>query len=230
MIVTIDGPAGSGKSTIAQEVARCLGITYLDTGAMYRAVTLLALERGCSLQDEDEVGEVALEMDLRFEAAEDSPSRVFVGARDITEAIRTPSVSQKVSLVAAHPTVRHVLTARQRALAEQGDMVLEGRDTGTVVCPRADLKVFLTASPMERARRRKMQLEAQGVEVSLRTLERELLLRDTHDSSRATAPLRKAKDALEVDTTSLTIAEVVERICTRARALGVSGTEGAGPC
>lgn len=216
MIIAIDGPAGSGKSTIAQGVARRLDLTYLDTGAMYRAVTLIAMEQSLPLDDDDALGSLALKVPLRFSGAPGAPPQVHVGDRDVTEAIRLPAVSQKVSLVAAHPSVRRALTVRQRELVGLGDIVIEGRDTGTVVCPRADLKVYLTASVEERARRRQSQLQEQGVCIALPSLERELLLRDTHDAGRAVAPLRKARDAMEIDTTDLSAQMVIERICDEA--------------
>lgn len=222
MIIAIDGPAGAGKSTIAQEVARRLQLTYLDTGAMYRAVTLLALEHGASLDDDDALGAIALDMDLHFDETDDGP-HIRVGGRDVTEAIRSPAVSQKVTLVAAHQKVRHALTLRQRRLAGEGNMVVEGRDIGTVVCPAAELKVYLTASVEERARRRQQQLEDQGVCIPLKTLERDILLRDSHDSGRSLAPLRRAKDALEIDTTSLSVQQVVDTIAEEASKRRTSG-------
>lgn len=227
MIVAIDGPAGSGKSTIAQAVAARLGLNYVDTGAMYRSVTLVALERGVPLEDDDALGALALDLDLRLGVRDDGSATVFVGDRDVTQDIRRQAVSQKVSLVAAHMKVRHALTVRQHRLAEVGNVVLEGRDIGTVVCPHADVKIYLTASVAVRARRRKLQLEEQGICISVKTLERELLLRDSHDSGRALAPLKKARDAVEVDTSSLSIDEVVEII------VGVAGeamTRKAGGC
>jgi cytidylate kinase len=224
MIIAIDGPAGSGKSTIAQAVAVRLDLTYLDTGAMYRAVTLLALEKGVSLDDDDGLGALALDMDLELSTGPDGASRVRVGDRDLTERIREQSVSQKVSFVAAHRKVRHALTVRQRKAAETGNLVLEGRDIGTVVCPQADVKIYLTASVEVRAERRKRQLEEQGICISVKTLQRELLLRDSHDSGRALAPLKKARDAVEIDTSDMTIEEVVDAIVTVAA--GVQGHEG----
>lgn len=226
MIIAIDGPAGSGKSTIAQAVARRLNLTYLDTGAMYRAVTLIALEEGLSLEDDDALGSIALEMDLRFVEDPQGPPRVFLGPRDVTDDLRAPTVSQKVSLVSAHKKVRHALTLRQREFATRGDTVVEGRDIGTVVCPAAPLKVYLTASLEERARRRKQQLDEQGVHLSMKGLERELLLRDSHDSSRVLAPLRKAKDAIALDTTRLSIDEVVDCICAEAERVTAEGSPG----
>ncbi len=225
MIIAIDGPAASGKSTIAQRVAGRLGLTYLDTGAMYRAVTLLAYEQGVSFEDDDALGSMALELKLRFEEDSAGPPRVFVADRDVTEGIRGQLVTQKVSLVSAHPKVRHALTLRQRELAAEGDMVLEGRDTGTVVCPTAGLKVYLSASVEERARRRKNQLEEQGVCISLKTLERDLLLRDSYDSGRALAPLRKAKEALDLDTTTMSVDEVVAAIVSEAERRGQEDQE-----
>jgi len=225
LIIAIDGPAASGKSTIAQRVAGRLGLTYLDTGAMYRAVTLLAYEQGVSFEDDDALGSMALELKLRFEEDSAGPPRVFVADRDVTEGIRGQLVTQKVSLVSAHPKVRHALTLRQRELAAEGDMVLEGRDTGTVVCPTAGLKVYLSASVEERARRRKNQLEEQGVCISLKTLERDLLLRDSYDSGRALAPLRKAKEALDLDTTTMSVDEVVAAIVSEAERRGQEDQE-----
>ncbi|MBU2602174.1 MAG: (d)CMP kinase [Actinobacteria bacterium] len=227
MIIAIDGPAGSGKSTIAQAVAERLALTYVDTGAMYRAVTLLALEKGVSLEDDDALGSLALEMEIDLSESAQGLPQVRVAGRDVTKAIREPLVSQKVSYVAAHRKVREALKLRQRGMAETGDVVLEGRDIGTVVCPRADLKVFLTASVGVRAVRRKRQLEEQGICISAKTLEREILLRDTHDSTRSVAPLRKPRDAIEIDTTELSIEEVVDRIA--AEAVGV-GSDGGGSC
>lgn len=222
MIIAIDGPAGSGKSTIALGVARRLGLAYLDTGAMYRAVTLIALERGVSLEDGDTLGVVATHMPLHFEAAARAEApRLHVGGRDVSEAIRSPEVSRAVSQVAAHPSVRQALTLRQRGLAGDGDIVLEGRDIGTVVCPDADIKVFLTASVEERARRRGRQLQEQGVDVELHSLQRELQVRDGSDSGRAVAPLQRADDALEIDTTALPADAVIDLICeTAARPSG----------
>lgn len=216
MIIAIDGPAGSGKSTIAQAAAVRLGLTFLDTGAMYRTITLLALEKGISLDDDDALGALALGTDIELSPSPGGMTRVRVDDRDITEQIREQAVSQKVSFVAAHRKVRHALTLRQRKAAETGDLVLEGRDIGTVVCPSADLKVYLTASVEVRAARRRHQLEEQGICISEKTLQRELLLRDSHDSGRTLAPLKKARDAVEIDTSELTVDQVVEAIVTLA--------------
>jgi len=212
MIIAIDGPAGSGKSTIAREVAKKLGLRYLDTGAMYRTVTLLAMEQGLVPNRIAEAGALATEAEFRLVDRPDDLTRVFVGEREVTNEIRGRSVSQNVSAVSADPGVRGVLTLKQREQAAKGDVVLEGRDMGTVVVPQADVKVFLTASVEERARRRQLQLEAQGAPQPFEQLVGEITARDTYDSSREVAPLRRADDAVEIDTTSMTIDQVVEAV------------------
>jgi cytidylate kinase len=213
MIIAIDGPAGSGKSTISREVAACLGMRYLDTGAMYRTVTLLALEAGLVPDRIPEAAALAAGADLRFVERTDDLTRAFIGEREVTDEIRGRLVSQNVSAVSADPAVRALMTARQRRLAAEGDVVLEGRDTGTVVFPDADVKVFLVASIEERARRRREQLLAQGMDHSLEELAIDIAARDAYDSGRAIAPLRKADDAVEIDTTGMTIQEVIEAVC-----------------
>lgn len=216
MIIAIDGPAGSGKSTIARHVAKRLGMRYLDTGAMYRTVTLLALEAGLIPDRIGEAGTLAETTSLRLEERPDDLTRVFVGEREVSAEIRGRLVSQNVSAVSADAGVRAVLTERQRAEAAKGDVVLEGRDTGTVVVPEADLKVFLTASIEERARRRQLQFEAQNISEPLDRLIADIAARDAYDSGRALAPLRKADDAVEIDTTALTIEQVIDLVCARA--------------
>lgn len=213
MIIAIDGPAGSGKSTIAREVAKCLGMRYLDTGAMYRTVTLLALEAGLLPDRISEAAELAANADLRFVDRADDLTRAFIGAREVTNEIREREVTKGVSPVSADAAVRALLTARQREEAARGDIVLEGRDTGTVVFPTAEVKIFLVASVEERARRRRVQLLAQGVDQSEDELAADIVARDAYDSGRAIAPLRKADDAVEIDTTQMTIPEVVQAVC-----------------
>lgn len=222
MVVAIDGPAGSGKSTIARMTAQRLGFTYLDTGAMYRAVTLVALERGAPLADGEQLGQLAAGLDIRLEEAgpepgSESQSRVLIGNRDVSAEIRSPEVTANVSEVSAHAPVRAAMTRLQRRIAEKGDVVMEGRDTTTVVCPAAAVKVFLTASLEERARRRLLQLKQRGLPATQDDVEADMRRRDAYDSSRQVAPLRKAPGAVEIDTSHLAIAQVVERVVALAR-------------
>jgi CMP/dCMP kinase len=195
MVVAIDGPAGAGKSTVARAAARALGFTYLDSGAMYRAAALALLERGGA------ASEVAERADIQV------GDRVLLDGRDVTAEIRTPDVSEAASKVAVNPKVREAMAAKQRALLAAGDWVAEGRDIGTVVAPDAPVKVFLTASAEERARRRAAEL---GADVD--TVMRDQALRDAQDSTREHSPLQLAPEAVELDTTGLDVDEVVARI------------------
>jgi len=204
MIVAIDGPAGAGKSTVARTVASRLGFAYLDTGAMYRAVTWLALEHGLELGDGEALGRLALENPISF-----AEERVLIGGRDITEEIRAASIDRVVSAVARHAQVRAVMRDRQRELASVGDAVVEGRDIGTVVCPGAEVKVYLIADPVERARRRR----AERPDIGADALATDLRDRDERDASQ----MRKAVDAIEIDTTELSVSDVVERIVALVR-------------
>lgn len=226
MIIAIDGPAGSGKSTIAREVAKRLGMRYLDTGAMYRTVALLALEAGLLPDRVTESADLAAKADLRFVERSDDLTRAFIGDREVTEEIRGMEVSKAVSPVSADAGVRTLLTAQQRLAASHGDVVLEGRDTGTVVFPNADVKVYLVASMEERARRRRAQLLEKGTDQSVEELAADIARRDAYDSGREIAPLCKAKDAVEIDTTSMTIPEVIQAVCelveTKRRALAAA--------
>ena len=218
MIVAIDGPAGSGKSTIAREVARRFGFTKLDTGAMYRSVAATALSRGIDVADEDAVDALAASMEITFGAERAGNVSVFVDGADVSAAIRTPEVDRDVSAVASYPGVRAAMLTPQRRFAEGRDVVAEGRDIGTVVFPAAELKIFLTADPRERARRRVLQRHegehvpedqlADEVAATLAAIER----RDALDSARAAAPLVCADDAVRIDSTSFTIEQIVDKI------------------
>ncbi len=211
MKIAIDGPAGAGKSTVARRVARALGLPFLDTGAMYRAVALVALERGVDPADEEACAEIAREIELTF----DGEGRLLVDGVPREEEIRSPRVDAVVSQVSAHPAVRAAIVPHQRRFAEEaGGVVAEGRDTTTVVFPDADLKVFLTASVEERARRRAAQ---SGREGEVEAIRREIERRDRLDRERADSPLRVAEDARIVDTDGRTVEEVVEEILALAR-------------
>ena len=201
MVIAIDGPAGAGKSTVARAAARALGFTYLDSGAMYRAAALTLLEEGGAASESAE----RLQIELG--------DRVIANGRDVTEAIRRPEVSEAASRIATNQKVRVALVAKQRALLGSGDWVAEGRDIGTVVAPEAEVKVFLTASPEERARRRAQELGA-----DLETVQRDQALRDAQDEGREHSPLRPASGAVELDTSGLSVEQVVERIAELARA------------
>src|SRR5438270_123832 len=216
MILPIDGPAGSGKSTVARGLARRLGFTYLDSGAMYRAVTLAALEHGIDLDDGDALGRLAAGADLELRERDGDNLQVLFNGRDVSDEIRTPAVTGASSQVAAHQQVRNALLARQRDLIASGDLVVEGRDIGTVVAPDAAIKVFLTADPAERARRRAAELRRRGIEVEADDVHRAIEQRDLLDSTRSAAPLRPADDAVAIDTTGLDADDVIERVAVLA--------------
>jgi CMP/dCMP kinase len=222
MIIAIDGPAGSGKSSVAKAVASLLGLHYLDTGAMYRAVAEQALEAGVSLDDETAVAEIAQRRPIEFIHVEGEAlaSRVLIGGKDVTKAIRTPEVDDAVSPVARLALVRHAMVAQQRHLAEGNDIVVEGRDIGTVVFPDATLKVFLTATPHERARRRTAQNVERGIATEHVGVLDALVRRDEADSSRAHSPLAAASDAITLDTTGMSFEQVVDRVAALARERG----------
>jgi CMP/dCMP kinase len=207
-VVTIDGPAGAGKSTAARQLATRLGYSFLDTGAIYRTVALVARQRGIDWGDGPALGALASALDLRFESA-GGTNRVIAAGADVTAEIRTPAISEGASRVSAHPPVRAALLGLQRAIAARGRVVAEGRDTGTVVFPDAQAKFFLTASPGERARRRTLELNTAGRPAVEADVLKEMELRDQRDSTRAVSPLRKADDAVEIDTSGLTPDEVV---------------------
>ena len=212
MLIAIDGPAGAGKSTVARAVAGELGFTYLDSGAMYRCVALAALWEGADLDDGEALGSLAEGLEIGFDG-----QRVLLGEREVTGEIRTPEVSAAASRVSVHPRVRAAMVARQRQLIDAGRFVAEGRDIGTVVSPDSPLKVFLTASDEERARRRAAQT-GEDVEAVLAAQRQ----RDARDIEREYGALRPADDAIELDTTGLTLDEVVARVVALARERGLA--------
>lgn len=214
VIVAIDGPAGSGKSTVAKAVASRLGFHYLDTGAMYRSVAVKALRTGTALDDADALGALARDARIEFThaAGEVLPTVVLLDGQDVTSAIRTPETDVAVSPVSAEPQVREAMVAVQRRIGSEGDFVVEGRDIGTVVFPSAEVKVFLTATAHERARRRSGDRAAAGHESEHAVVLADIERRDAHDSNRAASPLTAALDACLLDTTGLSVDEVVDRV------------------
>jgi len=221
-VVAIDGPAGAGKSTVTRRVAKALGYLVVDTGALYRTVALAVQRAGASFDDEDPVGALAEALVAREAVTlvgDADGTRVLLDGEDVSGSIRTPILSQGASKVSAHPRVRAALLELQRAGGREGGVVLEGRDIGTVVFPDAEAKVFLTASVEERARRRFEELKANGVNVEFHGVRAEVVERDQRDSSRPIAPLRQAPDALVLDSSTLSIDQVVARIVAHVKAV-----------
>ena len=201
--VAIDGPSGAGKSTLARAAAARFGFIYVDTGAIYRTVGLAAARAGLPLGAED----------IRFGYAEDGAQHMYLNGEDVSGLIRTPEISMRASEVSAMPEVRAFLLEMQRGMARSHSVVMDGRDIGTVVLPDAQLKVFLTASPERRAQRRCLELREKGEDVSYEQVLADIIKRDENDSSRAAAPLRRAEDAVELDTSELTLEESIAKIC-----------------
>ena len=221
MIIAIDGPSGAGKSTVAKAVAKALGFSCLDTGAMYRAVAWQALQNKVDLLDDAALGELARSYEISFKHDEGDPlpKRVFIQDVEVTNDIRTMEIDQAVSPVSAAPSVRAALLDQQRRIGLQGNYVVEGRDIGTTVFPEAEVKVFLTASAEERAHRRVRQNVERGVgSTNYDEVLADIIRRDEADSTRATSPLKAAEDAIHIDSTSVYIEEVIEQICAIARA------------
>lgn len=214
--VAIDGPAGSGKSTVGKAIANEFHILYLDTGAMYRACALKTLEEGVEVDDEEAVVNIMSRVKLDVEH-KDGVQRTLLDGRDVSEAIREPHVSMAASAVSKLPSVRLKMTEKQREIARKSSCVLDGRDIGTVVLPDADFKFFLTASPLVRARRRYLEYLSQGHKVDYEKLLEEIRLRDEQDETRALAPLKKADDAVEIDTSDLSIEEVISIVKGKIR-------------
>lgn len=224
ILVTIDGPAGAGKSTVAKLLARRLGYGLLDTGAIYRSVALTAQRRGVAWSDAEGCASIARDLDISYRFVDDK-NHVFLGREDVSAAIRTPEVSQGASQVSAHPPVRAALLGLQRRIGQGGGLVVEGRDTGTVVFPDAEAKFFLTATPQERARRRVAELLATGATVDFDQTLREIEERDQRDASRDVAPMKPADDAVLVDSSGQPIEQVVESLArvVEARAADLPG-------
>ena len=211
-IITIDGPAGAGKSTVSKELARRLGYTYLDTGAMYRAVAWAAGQKGVDVGDEKALSELCNDLKLGFQG-----DRILVNGQDVSSFIRTPEMDGLSSAVSRVAVVREYLTGMQRELGRQGRLVAEGRDMGTVVFPKAAHKFFLSATAGERAKRRKMQMENQGEEVAYEEILAQIEARDLADSTRSIAPLQAAPDCIVIDSSDLTVEDVLEKIVTEMK-------------
>ncbi|MFA5339310.1 MAG: (d)CMP kinase [Candidatus Omnitrophota bacterium] len=217
-VIAIDGPAGSGKSTVAKLVAQRLGFLYIDTGAMYRALTIKALRTKADLNDEAKLGALARATDIKLEQSSGSLN-VYLDGEDVTSEIRTPEITNKVKYIARAKPVRECMVAKQRKLGEEGGTVMEGRDIGTVVLPDADKKFYIDASFDVRVGRRHKELNGNGAALTEEEVRKDLKIRDESDFNRAIGPLKKAEDAILVDTTDLTIEGVVDKVLSIIKAL-----------
>lgn len=216
IIIAIDGPAASGKSTTAILVAAQLGYLHIDTGAMYRAITLKVLRNNIPIHDKEKIAELTKVTSVRL-VSNGTKIKVVLDGEEVSEEIRLPEVTNSVSPVSTVPEVRTLMVIEQRAMGNDGGIVLEGRDIGTIVFPKAELKIFMLANERERAERRKKELFGKGIDITIDELVKEILERDRIDSERSVSPLRKADDAIELDTTQLTIEQQVEFIVTKAK-------------
>lgn len=215
--IAIDGPSGAGKSTLARALAKALGYLYVDTGAIYRTVGLQACRTGVDPEERDGVVALLPGLDIRLGYGEDGVQRMFLNGEDVSQAIRQHEISRYASGVSALPEVRAFLLDRQRQLAAEHDVVMDGRDIGTVVLPQADVKIFLTAAPEARARRRWLELQQRGDETDYETVLRDVIDRDEKDTNRATAPLRQAEDAVLADTTQLDLEQSLDLLISIAK-------------
>ena len=215
MIIAIDGPAGSGKSTVAKIVAKKLNFRYIDTGSMYRSIAWKSLQKNTALEDKEAVADIALKTKIELVYSEGG-QLVFVDDKNITDQLKMEVVSRGAAIVAAQPIIRKIMTTKQRQLGKQGKVVMDGRDIGTVVFPQADKKFFLDADPKERGRRRFIELKEkkQVSDTDLAIIIEQVIQRDNEDRNRKIAPLKKAKDAILIDTTKLSIDQVVKKIIT----------------
>ena len=215
MIIAIDGPAGSGKSTVAKIVAKKLNFRYIDTGSMYRSVAWKSLQKNTALEDKEAVADIAFKTKIELVCSEDG-QLVFVDDKNITDQLKMEVISRGAAVVAAQPIIREIMTTKQRQLGKQGKVVMDGRDIGTVVFPQADKKFFLDADPKERGRRRFIELKEkkQVSSTDLAIIIEQVIQRDNEDRNRKIAPLKKAKDAILIDTTKLSIDQVVKKIIT----------------
>ena len=209
--IAIDGPAGAGKSSIAKEIAKRLGCIYIDTGAMYRTVGLGAILEGLNYQDEEAVSLLMPSLDIKLQASEEG-QQIFLNGKNVSTKIRNDEVAAAASKVATYEKVREALVKSQRSMQSESSVVMDGRDIGTVVMPNATLKIYLTASVNERALRRFKEYEEKGIQADLAVLTEEIAARDKQDMERKISPLKKADDAVEIDTTYMTIEEIVEQI------------------
>ncbi|MGN0046789.1 MAG: (d)CMP kinase [Eggerthellaceae bacterium] len=225
MIIAIDGPSGAGKSSVSRAVASRLGFSCLDTGAMYRSIAWKALQEGVDLSDDEALGRIACTCKISFghEPGDPAPRYVYVDGEDVTTLIRTAQIDQSVSRVSSVPQVRKALVAQQQRIGSEGNYVVDGRDIGTVVFPEAELKIFMTASPEVRAKRRVGQNKRRGVSnLNYEEVLADIIARDEQDANRAESPLRAAEDAVLVDTSDITFDQSVERVCDLARQRGMA--------